>query len=180
MQRETVYLYAFGKDENVPDYGALLARHARETGCDCAAERVLFTPRGKPYIASGALHISKTHTDDFTLFALSRKNIGIDAERHRARDYGALAKRFFHGEECAYVTDEASFYAVWTAKESVVKLTGCGIDGTFSRFSVVTDGKIAERAAGVSLMHFALEAGVTCCIACEVPFEIAVMKGAMR
>ena len=58
---------------------ALLAKMYRDRTCD-EMPPILTTDRGKPYFKDGSAHFSISHTKRRVFCALSRKNIGIDAE----------------------------------------------------------------------------------------------------
>ena len=101
---------------------------------------------GKPYFANAPwLHFSVSHSGGLWVCALCQCEVGIDIEQHASRDTVALAKRFFNSreKEYTYFGGIDKFYAVWTAKESYVKLLGTGIGGSFSHFSVIDGGRIS-------------------------------------
>lgn len=114
--------------------------------------------RGKPRLAEHAgLDFSVSHSGGWAMIALSSVGpVGVDIEQHHARrDLAALARRFFHPEESAYVEagDSAArlqrFYAIWTAKEAIAKATGEGLATDFAAFSVLP--AVVESAASVVL-----------------------------
>jgi 4'-phosphopantetheinyl transferase len=55
--------------------------------------------------------------------------LGIDIERHRTRDFAALAARAFGPAERAEVAASGAdaFYRIWTLREAVAKATGEGL-----------------------------------------------------
>ncbi|NLF79860.1 MAG: 4'-phosphopantetheinyl transferase superfamily protein, partial [Clostridia bacterium] len=99
---------------------------------------------GKPYFAAlPGLHFSLSHSGEYWLAAFAAAPLGIDIQRHQSCRKEAVAERFFHPEEAAWLrrrgyTDE-DFFALWTAKESYVKYTGQGIDESFAGFSVIAN-----------------------------------------
>ncbi len=126
--------------EFVKECAIVFAREYGLTSCG----RLYYRPCKKPqYIGKNGINISVTHSGDYIAAAFAFAPVGIDLEHKTGRDTLRIAKRFFHPDEYAYVPsmDSAYFFAVWTAKESYVKLTGRGIDDGFRNFSVITDGK---------------------------------------
>lgn len=101
--------------------------------------RVERPARQKPsFPGAPGIHFSVSHAGDYWVCAFSPRPVGLDLER--VRDYRpGIARRFFHPEEAAWLAGRSpgEFFDVWTAKESCVKFWGCGINGDFSRFSVV-------------------------------------------
>jgi hypothetical protein len=91
-------------------------------------------PRGKPLaiLADGTPgpHISLSHTPGLVACALSPAHpVGIDVERHRPRDFAALAAYAFGPRERAFVAagGMATFYKIWTLREALAKATGEGL-----------------------------------------------------
>ena len=95
--------------------------------------------RGKPFFADSSLQLSISHSGHWWVLGLSALPLGIDVQEKRPARFEALARRFFHPEEVAFLqqNDFQEFYRIWTAKESYVKLTGSGIDSHFASFSVL-------------------------------------------
>ncbi|WP_173011460.1 4'-phosphopantetheinyl transferase family protein [Holdemania massiliensis] len=103
-------------------------------------ERTL-TPQGKPYFADlPALHFSISHCGQQWVCLFASQPVGIDIEQPRRCREEAIARRFFHPLEQAWLTKHPeTFFQIWTAKESFVKWSGCGIDSQFSKFSVIDE-----------------------------------------
>jgi len=131
------------------DRQALTARAVRHfdnySGCiPDETLRIIKTVTGKPEFASYPAHLSISHSGDYFALAISSRPVGIDLQEHRPVEAEKLAHRFFHPEEEAYVLAGGEFdkvmrfYRIWTAKEAYVKMTGTGIDGQFSKFSVLS------------------------------------------
>lgn len=119
--------------------------------------------RGKPYFSNMLdVHFSVSHSDDIFAFAMSDVPVGIDVQKikHRPDEEERcrrIANRFFHPEEIAAMEGErdqlfdyrgvvSAFYKIWCSKEAYVKLSGKGIDGDFSKFSVFSSQKYIWRA----------------------------------
>lgn len=102
----------------------------KSMGQDHAPPQYWYDPNGMPCMYGG--YISITHTKGIAACAISNHSIGIDIERVRTIS-GTLAGRILCAEElaeysCAADADNFVLQA-WTAKESVLKLTGEGLGG---------------------------------------------------
>ena len=117
------------------------------------------TPGGKPYFASRDLFFSISHAKDTVAVALSDTPVGIDIEFiDGRRDILSLSRRFFAPDEHNAISESNSplddFFALWTKKEALAKITGeglaaiCRADGldesySFSLFSLNVSGNRA-------------------------------------
>lgn len=82
------------------------------------------TPNGKPCLSGAPHEISLSHTKTHLFLAVSDRPVGIDAEPlDREIDYAPVLKKF-SPQERELVKNRRDFLALWTAKESVVKLFG--------------------------------------------------------
>ena len=92
------------------------------------------TPLGKPYLKGGehAPISALSHTKGIVCCAVSRKNVGIDAEYPR-RVRGSAAERVCTPAELLDIQSSpnpaARFLAYWTLKESIAKCRGTGAFG---------------------------------------------------
>jgi 4'-phosphopantetheinyl transferase len=88
---------------------------------------------GKPVLRGRAIEFNASHSGDLVALAFSKETaVGVDVERRRKlTDTLALARRYFSAEEVAIVDRETdatdAFFAIWTAKEAIVKASGKGI-----------------------------------------------------
>jgi 4'-phosphopantetheinyl transferase len=94
---------------------------------------------GKPYLANNpGVHFNVSHTGNYVACALSDEPVGIDIEL--IKPFGPkIAERFFAPDEKAHIAangNMASFYEVWTKKESRIKWEGIGLSKPLSSFSV--------------------------------------------
>ena len=92
---------------------------------------------GKIDSASG-MHFGLSHSGDYAILARHTSEVGTDIEcigTPRAR----LAPRVFLPEEIDWMQRDPvpRFYALWTLKESVLKLTGRGFSMSMRSFSVL-------------------------------------------
>lgn len=112
-------------------------------------------PSGKPCFTTGSpWQFNVTNSRDVTLAAFAAEPVGIDVEflsrRVRARD---LAFRYYASEEARWVRDGSCpaeitrrFLILWTAKEALVKLDGCGLSGLArTRIEIPMDGETVRR-----------------------------------
>lgn len=78
--------------------------------------------------------VTISHSKNIVAVAVTAANqsIGIDVEKHKARDYFALAKSFTHPNELKTliqsVNKETVFYKLWTAKEALYKASETTFD----------------------------------------------------
>lgn len=96
--------------------------------------------RGKPFLRGYPWYFSLSHSGDYVLCALSRRDVGADLQKVESVDTEKLAGRFFAGQECealrACGTESERrnlFFALWTKKEAFGKLTGQGVAGVLGR-----------------------------------------------
>jgi 4'-phosphopantetheinyl transferase len=88
---------------------------------------------GKPILRGREIEFNASHSGDLVALAFASETaVGVDVERRRElTDTLALARRYFSAEEVLIVgnaTDENdAFFAIWTAKEAIVKASGKGI-----------------------------------------------------
>ncbi len=87
-------------------------------------EPVAYLPSGKPYLVSGAFHVSISHTADYVAVALhSRCEVGIDIERYGLRAL-RLKDRFVREDESLGNSQDYMALLHWSAKETAFKLLG--------------------------------------------------------
>ena len=106
----------------------LLARlYKQATGKDLPP--IAVTPRGKPYFPDGVWHFSISHTDHYAFCALSRHNIGLDAEEKGRKVTWAMVEKFASETEKSRLGDDPqdAFLRLWVLKEANSKLTGRGM-----------------------------------------------------
>ena len=102
--------------------------YLRETGETLPPIRI--TERGKPYFPNSPWHFSISHTKRRVFCALSRKNIGIDAEELDRNINLKLADKILSETEMArFDGTRQSLLKFWVLKEASVKLTGEGLRG---------------------------------------------------
>lgn len=87
------------------------------------------TATGKPYFADAPWHFSISHTKNHAFCALSRGNIGLDAEEMgRSVGRNLVARFLSEREKCRLGADWADeALRLWVLKEALAKQTGRGI-----------------------------------------------------
>ena len=126
----------------------LLARAVSDRGLEMP--RALCGENGKPYFPTlPQLHFNLSHAGDTVMCVLGDKAVGCDVQVLCA-GHTDMAKRYFHPRELELLASvpepvrDTLFCRIWSAKESVVKLTGEGVSQAMRRFFV-------DLAAGESL-----------------------------
>ena len=107
---------------------ALLAQAYRQaTGEELPP--IAVTPRGKPYFPDRKWHFSISHTKHFAFCALSRNNIGLDAEEKGRKVSTALMDKYTSDAEKNRLGGDPqdAFLRLWVLKEAESKRTGRGM-----------------------------------------------------
>jgi len=137
-------------------------------------------PLGKPYFPQHPeLCFSVTHSGDWWMCAIGARAVGLDLQVHECGDREAIARRFFHVEELAFLEERSfeKFFSVWAAKESYLKYTGEGISVELGDFSVVRGGSLADNLNGTALRHMEFEPGYSLCLCAQSPGRIDFVYG---
>ena len=94
---------------------------------------IAVTERGKPYFTEGKWHFSISHSKRHVFCALSRENIGIDAEELDRRIQPRLAGKILSPAEWMQyekASDQPlALLQFWVLKEASVKCSGEGLKG---------------------------------------------------
>ena len=113
--------------------GRLLLQKLWEEQVGGTLPEIAVTDRGKPYFVDSPWHFSISHTKKRVFCALSRKNIGIDAEElDRNVNLNLAEKVLSPGERAQYAAAEdrnRAFLTFWVLKEAAAKLAGTGLQG---------------------------------------------------
>lgn len=90
--------------------------------------------QGKPYFKEFPLFFSLSHSGEYVLCAVSRREVGADIQRLTSVNELKLANRFFSEpesrvlERCESASERRRlFFGFWTRKEAWGKLTGEGV-----------------------------------------------------
>ncbi len=189
-RRQEIMKAKFYKDRCLRLAGDLLIRLAlQEDGDVSDYHYIIRTEAGRPYIASSSLDFNVTHTDGLVAVAIGQCKLGIDAEKiEPAADLMDLAGKYFTASEYSWLSKLDSqkqvecFYAIWTAKESVIKAVGSGFSIAPDTFSVVTDRE-DRLASTVSLagqtwrlLPLPDTAGCKIALCADTPFEFTIRE----
>ena len=97
-------------------------------------------PKGKPYFKDSLWHFSISHTPRHVFCALSRKEVGLDAEELDRDIKPALAEKILsekEKEEYDRAEDKRlALLTFWVLKEARAKFTGEGIRGYPNKITV--------------------------------------------
>jgi 4'-phosphopantetheinyl transferase len=98
---------------------------------------------GKPFLKGYPnFHFNISHSGQWVVCACGDSSVGIDIGQVKPTNYLEIAKHSFSNEEykdlLAKVEDErlASFYEIWTLKESYIKFLGYGLSIPLNSFSI--------------------------------------------
>ena len=116
-----------GRDGHPVGRALLAQAYHRATGE--ALPEIALTERGKPYFPESEWHFSISHTKNFVFCALSRHNIGRDAEEKGRKVTPAMLEKFTSDREKMRLGDDPqdAFLRLWVLKEAFAKLTGRGM-----------------------------------------------------
>lgn len=95
---------------------------------------------GKPELAgeeaAAGLHFNLAHSGHRALYAVARREVGVDLEKlDRSADYAAIMARICGLRECTAFQAlppeqcQDAFFACWTRKEAIAKAIGSGFAG---------------------------------------------------
>ena len=123
-----------------------LLRRLVATYLETDPARLLFgqAAYGKPFLINHPeLCFSLSHSGDFALVALARREVGVDVERlDRQIEIDGVAASIFSAQELAELRTlvpaerRAAFFRLWTRKEAYVKARGEGLRRSTHSFSV--------------------------------------------
>ena len=105
--------------------------------------QIFYNKNNKPYLKNSNIYFNISHSGDYVVLAIADKEIGIDIEEI-APISDSVAKKVFTKEENLWLLKQnnlEAFYKLWTAKESIMKVTGEGfmlVPNTFSVLPIET------------------------------------------
>lgn len=143
--------------------GLLRLALRREYGLELDALPMDRGPHGKPYFVGAPVHFSLSHCPGLVCCCLHTGEVGVDAEGPRPFSQ-RLARRICTKEEAAWLATSPNpardLIALWTLKESVMKLEGRGIAMGFQNAAFTfPEGKPRSADPQVVLSQFFLEGG---------------------
>ncbi len=111
-------------------------------------------PGLRPEPGRTPLHFNISHSGDFVLVAIARRDLGVDLEFIRMDiETATLAERFFSpaermGLEALPTTmQRLAFFAIWTRKEAYIKAHGDGLSIPLDAFDVTVSPEQEPRLA---------------------------------
>ena len=140
-------------------------QYALARGLD-APSGVERSPHSKPRFVPEGLSLSVSHSGEYWVCGIGAAPLGLDLQRHQPCRTQAIAKRFFHPSETAWLNGQGpdAFFQIWTAKESYVKYTGEGITDAFALFSTVDPAGRIGSCGEALLQHLPFRDGYTLCL----------------
>lgn len=122
----------------------LKAAIGQKTKTEVSALHFSYQDNGKPYLADHPkLCFNLSHSGSYVAIAIADSTVGVDIEVN-ARKEQAIARRFFHSREQAYLMEQGvseeqwktEFQKIWTMKEAYLKYTGEGLRKPLTSFWV--------------------------------------------
>jgi 4'-phosphopantetheinyl transferase len=96
---------------------------------------------GRPRVVGHGLEVSVSHSGALVVIAAtSAGRVGVDVERVRPIDHVSLSDEICRPGEARPDLEPASFYKLWTRKESVLKATGAGLRLSMAEVGVTAPG----------------------------------------
>ena len=134
---------------------------------------ILRTKNGRPYFAhTDALFFSGSHTKNDCITVMAEKNIAVDIEQCRRKQFQAIAEYAFTEAEQKWLAQsnaiEKDFFLLWTIKEADIKLHGASI---FSVKNTLHINPLEETVVPGSSVKGSAQR--------EVPIESAAQCGAL-
>ena len=133
--------YRFLKDKTLSLGAGVLLRYAlKRAGIDSAEMAV--TAKGKPYVKNHAdFFFSLSHSGTLAMCVTAEVPVGCDVQEAKQAPLEASHLVFSkeEREHLAGLKEEAArdyFFAVWTGKESFLKMTGEGLSGRPDEFTI--------------------------------------------
>ena len=144
-----------------------------------------YTAHGKPVFPSHpSVHFSLSHSGEWCLCGLDDSPIGVDVQQRRHLDVVSLAQHYFSPEESAMIITlpesqrADTFFRLWTAKESVLKLEGTGLSGSLSSAQVHVGSTLSLVNHTYHLTEYPLEGYyMTVCSVGTPPSTLQILSG---
>lgn len=134
--------------------------------------------RGKPLLSDPNFHISISHSGSSMLVAIGTVNLGVDVEfLRRPHKWRSVYRWINREEDTLEAPSESDFLACWTAKESLLKAIGEGLDYGMQRLSVPHRRSPGYRGVHVAgqylwIRHLPCWKKMTACLAVDEPCAI--------
>lgn len=127
---------------------------------------------GKPRLKNNKIQFNFSHSGNYVVLGTSPYEIGVDIEKVEPYAEEVAKRCFTEGEQkwLAQNAAENSFYKIWTAKESIMKATGQGLNMPAESFCAlpISDGEHMVNGQGFYLQFLSL-LGHELCVATIKP-----------
>lgn len=171
------YFKTFSNRREEASYQHLLAQKLlnwamkQEYGAESTDFNLVYSPHGKPFFSNHPARFSLSHCRGLVCCALSEEDIGVDAEQILSYS-SRLARRICTPEELEYLASASdqteALTALWTLKESLMKLTGEGLQYGFQNASFTFDqGRPVPTLPGVQAFCFHSVSGFLVSVCCR-------------
>lgn len=149
QRRETALKYRFEIDRKLCVKGYLLLKQGLREEYGITDNPVFeYMPGGKPFLpAYPDIHFNISHCKRAVVCIIDRYPVGIDIEEIRPFDPDVAAFVCSSQEYDMLLSSpepDIAFIALWTQKESLLKLTGAGIHTDLKRLSEQADNYVFE------------------------------------
>jgi len=144
--------------------GELLCRSAIRRGLCLKNDEIIFSKNsfGKPFLKGFEnFHFNVSHSGELVICAVSSSEAGCDCELlDPANNFDDIRSVFSESELAAIdslsgIERTMKCFAIWTAKESFIKCTGCGLSEDVSKLETYRENHIYKiRKNGTELNYF--------------------------
>ncbi len=145
--------------------------------------RLSLSDLGRPHLADAGFDFNLSHSGADFVLAVARARVGVDVERALPdSELADMARQVMSGAELARFEALAkgkrtsAFYALWTAKEAVIKAVGSGPSRDPRSFDIGWDAPLAYREAGTAYAIARFEAGPGLAAAVALAAPIAALS----
>ena len=144
-RQQEVLCFRQEKDRQRKLISVLLLRYLAKEYLNISDYTVSTNSFGKPFLEDHLeFQFNVSHSGNWVAAAVANKPVGIDVELiNETKDFMEIAKRFYSEEEYVHLAKEpndtsklASFYDIWTKKESLIKAVGKGLSIPLKSFTV--------------------------------------------
>lgn len=146
------YRFEADRRRSIVSRGALRELLSRYTGNGI---EIVEESGARPHLRSREVEFNVSHSGQLIAIAIARSATGLDIERVRPLGDDALriSRDYFSAQEIARLAAapdrDEEFFAVWTAKEAVVKAAGEGLSANLQSFTVPVLSDDFQPVAGV-------------------------------
>ena len=95
------------------------------------SDEIIYNEYGKPYLKSNKIYFSLSDSKEYTVCAISDKEIGVDIEKITYKK--RVINKVCNSEEIKKINTPEDFTKIWVKKESYSKLIGIGLSFDFKK-----------------------------------------------